>query len=141
MLRILGQISIFGTKAGIERFISLAPIPNGAITRVGGSRIVPDVDSWCYASPWYRFRGDTLDDEIRHFLITQGYFGSALITCGADITYAFFTLCPIEQNEDEAFSCLLQHETLNALADSALAFQIAPASVMPDVAYWLKKDS
>lgn len=140
MLRILGQISIYGTKASIDRCASIAPIPGGTVTQIGLARKVPDADSWCYASPWYRFRLDAIDGEVRDFVAAHAQLGDALAVRDAGITYAFFTLCPVEQSDEESLACVLSRETLQALSCLGVGLQIAPASVMPDAPYWASDD-
>lgn len=137
MLRILGKISIYGTQAGLERLASVAPILDGAIKQVGNSRKVPEIDSWCYASPWYRFRIDTMDEEVRNFLDTNAQLGKVLNSSDTGIEYAVISLCPVGQNEQETFACLFSHETLDVLASIGFALEIAPASVLPNAPYWI----
>lgn len=138
MLRILGKISIFGAKAPLERLLSVEPIPNSVFQQVGALRKVPDIDSWCYGSPWYRFRGDSLEDEIGNFLVAHERLQDLLVVRNIGITHALFTLCPVAQSHEETFSCLFNLETLDKLLLLGLALEIAPASVMPDVPYWLE---
>lgn len=140
MLRILGQVSIYGTKASIDQCASIAPIPTGAITQIGLMRKIPDVDSWCYASPWYRFHLDVIDDEVRDFIAAHAQLGDALAVRDAGIAYAFFTLCPVEQSDEESLACVLSRETLQALSRLGVGLQIAPASLMPDAPYWALHD-
>lgn len=135
-MRILGQISIYGTKASLERFASMASIPSGTTKQVGLKRKVPETDSWCYASPWYCFRFENLDEEMCDFLIAHAQLGNALAIPDPERRYAFFTLCPVDQSDDETFACLLSRETLQVLSSLGVAFQIAPESVMPDAPYW-----
>lgn len=137
MLRVLGQLSIYGTKASIDRFAAVAPIPSAKITQVGLKRKVPEVDSWCYASPWYRFRIEAIDDEVRNFLLNHRQVGTGLASRDPDLRYAFFTLCPVGQSDDETFGCLFGHETLQALSGLGVSFQIAPESLMPEAAFWV----
>lgn len=137
MLRILGQISIYGTKASIERFVSIAPIPTGKIVQAGLKRTIPEIDSWCYASAWYGFRLDTLDEEVFNFLIAHAQVGHGLATRDPELRYAFLTLCPVNQSADETFAFVLGHETVQALSSLGVSFQIAPESVMPEMPYWV----
>uniref|UniRef100_UPI003342314E hypothetical protein n=1 Tax=Castellaniella defragrans TaxID=75697 RepID=UPI003342314E len=140
MLRILGQISISGTKASIDRCASIARIPRGTIMRTGLARKVPPADSWCYSSPWYRFNFHTMDQEIRSFVMAHAQLGKALAGHDAGITYALFTLCPVEQTFEETFSGLLSRETLQALSCLGVGLEIAPAVLMPDVPCWVEYD-
>jgi hypothetical protein len=139
MLRILGQISIFGTKASVERIASATPIPGGKITQIGLARRIPEPDSWCYESPRYRFHQDAIDSEVRDFVAAHARLGQALIEPDAGLKYAFFTLCPVEQSYEEEFACVLSKETLKALSDLGVALQVAPEPVMPDAPYWSDK--
>lgn len=136
MLRILGQISIFGTKASVERVASDVQIPGGKITQTGLSRRIPDPDSWCYESPRYQFHQETLDDEVRDFATAHARLGKTLCEKVEGLTYAFFTICPVDQSYDEEFSCVLSNHTLRALFNLGVALQIAPSPVMPEVPYW-----
>ena len=137
MLRILGNIEIYGTKASLERLISIDPIPNSVLQPIGTKRKVPDTDSWCYGSPSYRFREIiTLDEEVRDFLIAHERVGDVLAERDWGIEHAIFTLCPVEQSYEETFACLLSCETLQILVRMGLSLQIAPASIMPDVGFW-----
>lgn len=136
MLRIIGQISIFGTKESIERCASVAPIPFGKTTQIGLKRRVPDADSWCYESPWYCFHLDMIDLEVRDFIVAHSQLRDSLAVRDLGIIYAFFTLCPVGQSFEESFACVFEHETLYALSSLGLGLQIAPASAMPDAPYW-----
>ncbi|MFC5770694.1 hypothetical protein [Thauera sinica] len=137
MFRILGQISIYGRKASVDRCALAAPIPGSTITQIGLMRKIPDVDSWCYASPWYRFHLDLIDAEVRDFIAAHAQLAGAFSACDTGIDYAFFTLCPVEQSDEECFACVLDRETLQALSGLGVGLQIAPALVMPDVPYWV----
>lgn len=136
MFRILGQISIYGRKASIDRCALVAPISGSTITQIGLMRKVPDADSWCYASPWYRFHLDLIDAEVRDFIAAHVQLADALAARDAGIDYAFFTLCPVEQSDEECLACVLDRETLQALSGLGVGLQIAPALVMPDAPYW-----
>lgn len=141
MLRVLGQISIFGTRAAVERIASIAPIPGGKMTQIGLARKVPEPDSWCYESPRYRFHQETLDPEVRDFLAAHIQLCQALIPPEPGLKYAFFTLCPVEQSYEEEFACVLSNETLQVLSALGVSLQIAPEAVMPDAPYWILHDS
>ena len=51
MLRVIGYIYIYGTKAGLEELVSNSAIPSGSLKQIGTKRKIPDVDSWSYSSP------------------------------------------------------------------------------------------
>ena len=137
MLRIIGQISVYGTKASVERCASIAAIPEGVIKQMGLMRKVPEANSWSYESPLYRFHLDVIDKEIQDFIAAHGQLGNALAEDDPGITYAFFTLCPVDQSYEENFACVFSRETLHSLSCLGLALQIAPASVMPEAPYWV----
>jgi hypothetical protein len=137
MLRILGNIEIYGSKASLEQLITVDPIPNSILKQIGTKRKIPDKDSWCYGSPSYRFREIiTLDEEVHDFLTAHERLGDVLANRNAGIEYAIFTLCPVDQSYEETFACLLSCETLGLMVNMGLSLQIAPASVMPDVDFW-----
>jgi hypothetical protein len=137
VLRILGNIAIYGTKASLDQLISVDPIPNSILEQIGIKRKIPDKDLWCYGSPSYRFREIiTLDEEVRDFLIAHERVGNVLANRDSGIEYAFFTLCPVDQSYEETFACLLSCETLRLLVNMGLSLQIAPAAIMPDVDFW-----
>ena len=136
MLRLLGQFSFFGSRARIERFAAVASIPGAVIRRVGSKRKIPTADSWCYSSPWYRFRLESIDEELRDYMLAHARLGDALAVPDEEMQYAFFTLCPVDQSSREALACVLSRETLQVLSRLGVAFQIAPASVMPDAPFW-----
>lgn len=138
MLRILGKISIFGTMAGLNRLVSAGSISGGILQQVGTSRKNPDTDSFCYGSSWYDFRADTLDEEVRNFLTANAQLRHVLAVRDPGIRYAIFTLCPVNESYEDNFACLFNQETLQVLLDLGLALEIAPASVMPDAAYWIQ---
>jgi len=140
MLRILGKISIFGTEAAVQQVASIASIQNSVLQQVGIARSKPDVDFWCYGSSWYSFRSCSFDDEILNFLVMHERLGDALETVSAGVKYAFFTVCPVGQSDEEIFACMYSVETLRKLSYLGLALEIAPASVMPDAPYWLRLD-
>jgi hypothetical protein len=137
MLRILAKISIFGTKSAVQQLGSTASMENGDIQQVGIARPKPDVDFWCYGSLWYRFRLGTFDDELLDFLETHKSLGDALTAVRSEVKYALCTVCPVEQTDEEVFACIFGDDTLSILTDLGLSLEIAPASVMPDVPYWL----
>lgn len=139
MLRILGRISIYGSKASTERLSSLGVIPSGELGQFGQKRGVPEPDSWCYASPWYGFHADALDEETNDFLAAHSKLGPLLALPDDGIRYAMFTLCPVEQSEEEVFAFLLNRGTVELLANLGLALEVSPAAVMPDVRYWNTK--
>lgn len=136
MLRILGGISIYGTKSSIEKLVSSGAMPNSSIAQIGSLRKKPDIDSWCYSTQWYSFNADTLDEEVRDFLVAHKKLGKVLEAPEIGRGLALFTLSPVGQDSECLFSCLLSHPTLCALTSLKLSLQIAPASVMPDVAFW-----
>ena len=135
-MQIQGQISTYGTKASIERFTSKAPIQSGTTTQVGFGRKAPEKDSWCYASPWYSFHSDNLDEEVRDFLIAHAQVGDVLASVDPERRFSFFTLSPIGDGDEETFACILSHDTLKALSTIGVDLQIAPATVMPEAPYW-----
>lgn len=136
MLRILTHIGIYGTKASVERFASVAAIPSGSFKQCGLKRKVPDVDSWNYSSPYFQFRFDTLDDEIRDFLVAHAQVGKAVAIPDEGITWTLFTVTPVSQSFEDEFSCLLSTETLQALSATGLALEINPEAIMPDAPFW-----
>ena len=135
-MRILGKITFFGTKTSLDLLASSAPFTNSVFEQVGALRKVPDLDSWCYGTPWYRFRFEQLDEDVRRFLLAHETLLGTSIFRDAEIKYSIFTLSPITQNPDEAFSCFFDTKTLEKLLVLGLALEIAPASVMPDAPYW-----
>lgn len=136
MLRILGNISIYGSQCDLEKLASTAKIPNSTLRQIGILRKIPDIDSWCYGTQWYRFNFETLDEEIQNFLIAHEQLGIMLPDYDISMDKAVLTLCPVEQSDEEVFSCLLSNDTLHILSRLSLSLQIAPASIMPDVMYW-----
>jgi len=136
MFRILGNISIYGTRSNLEKLVSTGPMPNSSIRQIGSLRKEPEIDSWCYSTQWYCFSADTLDEEVRDFLIAHERLGDVLEVPEIGAGQALFTLSPVGQDSDCLFSCLLSHQTLCTLSALKLSLQIAPASVMPNVAYW-----
>jgi hypothetical protein len=136
MLRILGQLSLFGTKVSVEGVASLTPIPRGLVKQIGLKRKPPETDHWCYESPLYRFHPETIDEEVRDFAFAHARLGEALANQELGITHAFLTLCPVEQSLEEEFACVLSAETLRAILHLGVGLQIAPAKVMPDAPYW-----
>jgi len=136
MYRLLGRIDIDGTRASVDKCASVAQIPNGTIMQIGLKAKVPPVDAWLYASPWYRFRFDANDQEVRDFLAAHSKVGDALALGDAGIEYAFFTLCPVEQSYEENFAGTFSNQTLKLLANMGLGLQVSPAAVMPDAPYW-----
>lgn len=136
MLELLGKIDIHGTKSSIDKCASLASIPNGIIMQIGLKRKIPDVDSWTYESPLYRFRLDAMDYAIRDFLATHFQVGTALAERDAGIEYAFFTLVPVVKNSEDTFAGIFSCETLKLLANMGLELQISPEAIMPDAPYW-----
>ena len=140
MLRILGKISVYGTGAALEHLASTAPIPSGDLRQIGTLRKVPDKDIWCYGSPWYAFRTETLDEEVRNFLAAHKQLGIALATTShGGIRHALFTLCPVAQTYEDTFACLFEKETLGVLLNLGLSMEIAPEAVMPEAPYWVKQ--
>lgn len=138
MFRILGQISIYGSKSALDSLHNNQILREGTLKQIGLARKVPDIDYWSYASPWYRFRSEKLDDEIQNFLVANKKLGKAIGDIAPGIRYSFFTLSPVAQNEENLFSCLLSNETLEMLSKLHLALEISPASVKPNGAYWIK---
>lgn len=137
MLRILGRISIDGTRSAVDRLASTEPIPGGKIWQTGLKRKIPDVDSWCYESPLYRFHGiETLDNEVQEFVLAHARLGELLTKSSEGVKYAFFTLYPVAQSAEESFACTLSCDTLQAISRLCVGLQIAPGSVMPDAPYW-----
>lgn len=136
MFRVIGQISISGSKASIDRCSSTTPIVDGVITQSGLKRKTPDIDSWHYASPWYRFHCNTIDDEIKDFANANAKLHDILLPRDFGITYAFLTICPVGQSSDESLSCVFSLETLQAILYLGVGLQIAPAELMPEVPYW-----
>jgi hypothetical protein len=61
---------IYGNSEALKRLECAAPISNGSHAQVGLRRRVPEVDSWVYQSQRYAFRFDTLDVEVRDFLLS-----------------------------------------------------------------------
>lgn len=136
MLELWGKIYISGTKSCIEKCAAIAPIPNGIIMQLGLKQKVPDTDSWLYQTPLYRFRSDTLDDEIRDFLTAHSHIRDGLYACDTEIKYAFFTIVPVANDPDHSFSTIFRRETLKLLTDIGLELEIAPENLMPDAPYW-----
>jgi len=49
-----------------------------------------------------------------------------------------FTLCPVEQSEEEVFAFMLNPGTLKLLSNLGLALEVSPAAVMPEAQYWVR---
>ncbi len=135
MVRVLGRISIFGTSAGLQPLIERHAIPNGVLSRSGQKRKIPDVDAYCYASAWYQFRCESLDDEVRHFLTAHLNLENVARSNEHRVDYALFSLCPVAHNE--VFPCLLSLHNLKLLSRMGLSLEIAPAALMPEFDYWI----
>jgi hypothetical protein len=135
---VLGNIEIFGTKAGLEGLASNSAIPSGILKQLGTKRKVPDVDSWGYSSPRYRFHFDfeKFDEEVCDFLLAHQRLRNYLDINDTRIEYAIFTLYPAEQNDEEFFSCLLSQKTLKVLVDLGLCLEIAPEVLSSEAPYW-----
>lgn len=136
MLRILGRLSIYGGKPSVSRLASTVAIPSGTLEQVGQKRRIPDADSWSYSSPWYRFNLESLDEEVLSFLGAHEKLGAALAVPDPGIRHAMFTLCPVDQGNDEVFAYLLSDATLQRLSALRLALEVSPAPVMPEANYW-----
>lgn len=138
MLRIIGRISIFGSLEALKQLELSNPIPDSSIQKVGAAR--PNIlhDLWVYGSHWFSFRSDLLDEELLNYLTAHSSLGPALATLDKkSIAYAMLTITPVDQTDEEVFSCFLGLKTLNALSNLGLALEIAPAAVMPDAPYWI----
>lgn len=136
MLRVLGQLAIYGDRSCVERIASAARIPNASLEPVGRKRRIPETDHWCYASPWFRFRLESLDNEVSDFLAAHQSLAGALSASGAGLRFAMLTMCPVERSSEEAFAFLLSNRTLDQLATLHLALEVSPAELMPDAPYW-----
>jgi hypothetical protein len=138
MLRVIGCIHISGTKAGLETLVSNSVIPSGILKQIGTKRKIPDVDSWSYSSPWYRFHFDfeQFDEEICDFLLAHQQLKDYLDIRDTRIKYAIFTLCPVGQSHEETFACLLSQKTLKVLVDLGLCLEIAPEVLSSEAPYW-----
>jgi hypothetical protein len=136
-VRISGRIVVYGTSAGLQRLVAAAPVPNAMHKQLGLKRRVPITDLWSYESPWYRFRFESLDAEVRNFLTAHASIGPILAASTAGISHALFSLCPIAEGDDEVFSGLFEHETIATLGRINLGLEIAPEALMPDVPYWI----
>lgn len=136
MMRILARVSIYGTKKTLGKICVGAPILNGVLEPVGLARKVPDLDSWCYASPWYRFHHDKIDEELGDFLTVNVGLEDFVATDGKGIVAGVVSLCPVGEGFEERFACVLTQRTLRLLLRTGLDFEVAPASVMPEVPYW-----
>ncbi|HEY2444852.1 MAG TPA: hypothetical protein VGI20_03855 [Rhizomicrobium sp.] len=139
-MRILGTINVCGNSAGLRPLVGAAAIPNGIYSAVGLKRRIPDVDRWSYKSPLYRFRFDSLDAEVRSFLLAHNAIGPILNADRSGIEFAYFTFCPVAESEDEWFSGYLQSPTLMVLGNLGLGLEIAPESLMPEASYWIADD-
>lgn len=135
-MRILGLLSIYGSKSSLERIKSVAPIPLGKLGQIGLKRQVPEPDSWCYSSPYYRFHLEKLDEEVRAFLDKHAHLGKALSLHDKAISYALLTLIPVELGDEETFACMLSHETIQTLSHLGVGLEISPEASMPDAPYW-----
>ena len=140
MFRVLGSIYLIGSGGCLSRLAHEALIPNGSLRQIGLARKIPEPDLWCYSSPRYQFNLDEIDDEVRSFLHAHPKVTQALLNQQKGVQYAMFVICPVAQNEEDMFAGALSNETLQALAASGLALEIAPAPVMPDAEPWRSKD-
>jgi hypothetical protein len=138
MLRILAQISVYGTKKSIEEIASDAAFNDGKLMQCGLLRKPPVADSWCYSTAWYRFDFDRLDKEILQFLNSHMSIDGVLSKHLNGLEYAMLVLCPVRETFEHEFSFLLSKETLSALCRMGLALELAPATTMPDCQNWSK---
>lgn len=136
MLRILGCISVNGTKNNLEEFSLIARVMDASITQIGLKLKKPPMDYWIYSSPWYQFSHDMLDDEIQDFVIENSNFGIAVKKYHSELIYPLLTLCPTDMDEDEDFSCLLSQKTIENISNIGVGLQISPALVMPISPFW-----
>lgn len=138
MLRIIGKISIFGSLEALKQLELSKPIPDSSLQQVGAARPNLLHDLWVYGSQWFSFRFDLLDEELLNYLTAHSSLGPVLATLDKkSIAYAMLTITPVDQTDEEVFSCFLGLKTLNALSNLGLALEIAPAAVMPDAPYWI----
>jgi hypothetical protein len=135
-LKLLFQISIYGTKSILTSCASIANLQGGTLSQIGQKRKIPDSDSWCYASPWYRLHFELLDEEIFDYISSNKKIGDALAIHENSVSYAFLTLCPVGQTSKENLACIFTQKTLKSISDIGIDLQIAPASAMPDAPYW-----
>ena len=137
MLRILGCICIYGSKASLEPLVQTSAIPSGQMMQLGLKRKIPDVDSWIYSSPYYQFHHyEPLDEELHEFIKSNRRIGNFLIPRNHGIEYAHLKITPVEQSFEEIFSCLLSHKTITLLSELGLGLEISPAVVMPEFPFW-----
>lgn len=140
MLRILGRITVDGTKAVVERLASTNALPGGEIFQTGLKRRIPDVDCWRYESPLYRFHnGEKLDKELRGFILANARLGEALAESREGVQYAFLTLFPVGQSFEESLSSDLSPETVREIANLGVGFQINPEPIMPYAPFWVSR--
>lgn len=136
MLRVLGQIAVYGNKEALDRIASIAQVRGATLAAVGQKRRVPDTDFFCYASPWFRFRLEALDSELGEFLAAHQPLAKALAVRDEGVRHAMLTMCPVEQSSEEMFAFLLSHRTLAKICASNLELEVSPAEVMPEAPYW-----
>jgi hypothetical protein len=141
MLRLLGKISVFGTQHCVEQLSVQKVIADAVTHQIGLSQKIPPKDLWTYATPWYEFGVESLNEGVSNFVETYPLLGDALDKLGSDVRWAILTLCPVGQSDEEAFSCLLNRETMAAITRCRLGLEIAPASVMPEAVLWKKQSS
>ena len=133
---------MYGTSDGLRPFATAASLPNGVLEQLGLKRKNPLPDLWSYGTPWYRFRYEVLDSEVRNFLTAHAGLGSMLASvAGNGLTHALFSLCPVAEQHDETFACILERETIAVLNESRLALEIAPEVSMLDYPFWIDQGS
>lgn len=135
-MRILGRISLFGSKVAIEAIASVIPHVLGSVAQVGHKRKNPDTDYWAWESETYRFDVENLDEQLRSFVSQCAALKKPLETNRAGVRYAYLTLCPVDQTPDELFHCVLNSATVQAIGDLGIGVQVAPATAMPDAPAW-----
>lgn len=136
MTRLLGRIEVYGTKASLDNFVSLAPMPNWELAQIGLKKKIPELDAWTYSSPFYRFDVQTSDEDIYDFIAAHGKIGDALKERYSDIEYAFFTLVPVIESYEDSFAGIFSCKTLALLSNMRLELQISPEATMPAAEWW-----
>lgn len=136
-MRILAQISIYGSQQGIDTVNkTLSGIPM-YIEQIGLKKEPPEINRWHLSSPMYQFHWDErFDEEIYNFLTFYQNIKNSNLTSANEIIYSFLTICPVRESKEEDFSYILTKRTLKTLIELGLCIQVAPATVMPEFQFW-----
>jgi hypothetical protein len=136
MCRVLVQLSVWGNDEDIQSLSAQIDGSIGRIVHVGTKSMKPENRCMSFCTPWHEIDNDNVNDGLYSFIEAHKNISALVSESSFNNITLRLTVCPVDETQENSFSCLIGIRTVRKLAELGLEFEISPAVVMPQATYW-----